>query len=81
MSQVISETSIVVIDNDMGMRDLFALSLKSECRQVFTYPYVQIDLTALKQHRPDLIILDFNEQDGRFYKCSRWTMRLLTSLS
>jgi DNA-binding response OmpR family regulator len=58
------EARIIVIDNDDSMRDLFTLCLKRAGCQVFSYPYAQINLATLKQHRPDLIILDFYKEDG-----------------
>lgn len=58
------EARIVVIDNDESMRDLFTSCLEREGWQVFSYPYAHINLTVLEQHRPDLIILDFNLRDG-----------------
>ncbi|MBC8170547.1 MAG: response regulator [Anaerolineae bacterium] len=53
------EARIVIIHNDENMRDLLTLSLKREGWQVFGYSYAWIELADLKQHRPDLIILDF----------------------
>lgn len=58
------DANIVVIDNDDTMRDLFTLCLKRRDWQVFSYSYDHINLAALKQHNPDIIILDFNHQDG-----------------
>jgi DNA-binding response OmpR family regulator len=58
------EASILVIDNDKSMRDLFTVCLIRAGWQVFSYPYAQINLAALEQYGPDLIILDFDLQNG-----------------
>jgi DNA-binding response OmpR family regulator len=58
------EARIVVIDNDETMRHLFALSLERQGWQVFSYAYVQLDLAALEHDPPDLIMLDFDLDDG-----------------
>ena len=55
---------IVVIDNDAGIREFLAFSLQDEGYQVSTYDYAAINLAALEQLMPDLIILDFNVRDG-----------------
>jgi len=55
---------IVVIDNDAGIREFLAFGLKDEGYQVSTYAYAAINLAALDQLMPDLIILDFNVRDG-----------------
>lgn len=55
---------IVVIDNDASIREFLTFSLQDEGYQVFSYAYADIDLAALEQLKPDLIILDFNIQDG-----------------
>jgi len=58
------EAHIVVIDNDQDMRELFAFCLNNAGWEVFAYDYAHIGLTALIQLHPDLIILDFNKEDG-----------------
>src|SRR5579859_5350405 len=58
------DARIVVIDNDQDMRELFAFCLNSAGWEVFAYDYAHIGLTALIQLHPDLIILDFNKEDG-----------------
>jgi DNA-binding NtrC family response regulator len=58
------EARILVIENDESVRDLLTLCLEREGLQVFSYPYANINLDALKQPRPDLIILDFDQPDG-----------------
>jgi DNA-binding response OmpR family regulator len=55
---------IVVIDNDENMRHLFTLSLERQGWQVFSFPYAQLDLVALEHYQPDLIMLDFDLDDG-----------------
>jgi CheY-like chemotaxis protein len=55
---------IVVINNDDDERGLFAIILNRERWEVFSYDYAHIGLSFLQQLHPDLIILDFNEQDG-----------------
>ena len=57
------DARIIVIDNDDRIRDLFTTSLKKEGWQVFNFAYAQIDLAAVEQYHPDLIILDFNLRD------------------
>ena len=57
------EAYIIVIDNDNSMRDLFTLGLKRQGHKVLSYDYANINLIALEQDPPDLIILDFNAQD------------------
>ena len=57
------DARIIVIDNDDHMRDLFSASLKGEGWEVLSFAYAQIDLAAVKQYHPDLIILDFNLRD------------------
>ncbi|MEP6989157.1 MAG: response regulator [Chloroflexota bacterium] len=49
--------------NHESIRDLFAVVLKRQGWQIFSYAYEQINLTVLEQHAPDLIILDFNVLD------------------
>lgn len=59
------EARIVVIDNDESMRALYTLCLREEGWEVFDYDYDHINLSSLKQLRPDLIILAFNRRgDG-----------------
>src|SRR5258708_10572220 len=58
------EAHIVVIDNDDDMRELFTLCLNDAGWEVFSYDYAHISMTSLKQLRPELILLDFNKQDG-----------------
>ena len=57
------DARIVVIDNDESMRKLFTLCIKEAGGQVMSFPYARIDLAAIEQHAPDLILLDFNIQD------------------
>ncbi len=59
------EARIVLIVNHERTRDLFAVALKRQGWQVFSYAYEQINLVVLEQHSPDLIILDFNVLDER----------------
>jgi CheY-like chemotaxis protein len=64
------QTRIVVVDNDLGTQDLFAVSLRQEGYQVFGYTYDQITIPALQQLLPDLIILDFNSlSEGMGWEC------------
>ena len=58
------DARIVVIENDEHMRDLLTWELKKAGWQVFGYAYKDIDLSAVQEHRPHLIILDFNLRDG-----------------
>ncbi len=58
------EARIVVIDNDDSMQKLFAACLNDAAWEVLSCDYAHIDLSSLKQLRPDLIILAFNQPDG-----------------
>ena len=58
------DARIVVVENDEHMRDLLTWELKRAGWQVFAYAYRDIDLSTVQEHRPDLIILDFNMRDG-----------------
>ena len=58
------EARIVVIDNDAGVRDMFTYCLRRKGWQVFGYSYAEVDLMAIDQYRPHLIILDFDIRDG-----------------
>ena len=51
---------IIVVDNDAGIREFLTFSLEDENYQVFSYSYAGINLAALEQLKPDLIILDFS---------------------
>jgi CheY-like chemotaxis protein len=57
------EARIVVIDNDESLQELFTTCLELDGRQVLSSSYDQINLAALEQYHPDLIILDFNLWD------------------
>lgn len=55
---------IIVIENNEAIREFLTLSLMDEGWDVVSYAYSQINLAALKQGQPDLIILDFNVRDS-----------------
>lgn len=55
---------IMVIDDDETIREFLTLCLGDEGWEVSAYDYAHIDLAAVKQLRPDLIILDFNSMSG-----------------
>jgi CheY-like chemotaxis protein len=61
-------TRILVIDNDKPEREIFVANLNAglddAAWQVIGYPYTDFDLATLIQHRPDLLILDFNSRYG-----------------
>jgi len=54
------DARIVVIDNDESMRALVTSSLNEKGWQTVSYDFAHMDLTAVVQHRPDLVILDFD---------------------
>ncbi len=53
-------TRIMVIDNDQNIRNLLTALLSNEGGQVFTDEYSHVDLAAVQQLSPHLIILGFN---------------------
>jgi CheY-like chemotaxis protein len=52
---------ILVINNDPLMRKVFSMSLEDNGWDILTYSYAEMNLTALGQLHPDLLILDFEE--------------------
>ncbi len=55
---------IIVIDNDEAVRKMLTAFLQRRDYQVSSYSYANITLLNLTQQQPDLIILDFSEEDG-----------------
>ena len=56
---------IIVLDNDEIIRQLFTLSLTHMGYEALSYDYAKIDLAALQQLQPNLIILDFAYPRGK----------------
>jgi CheY-like chemotaxis protein len=50
---------IAVIDNSQTVRSMFALIAQTEGWTVVGYNYAEVNLAAIQQLKPDLIILDF----------------------
>ena len=50
--------SILVVDDDEGVRDTFAHTLRLEGYEVRTAPNAEIGLSAVQARHPDAIILD-----------------------
>lgn len=64
MNESTSGAHIVAIDNEENLRLLFAACLTRPGWTIAAFSYPQMDVAALKQLQPDLIILDFGFLDG-----------------
>ena len=51
---------IIVIDNDLAIREFLTEILSDEGWEVLSFAYAQVSLASLEQLHADLIILDFN---------------------
>ena len=55
---------IIVIDYDEAVRKMITTFLQRSGYQVSSYSYTSVILSKLIQQQPDLVILDFSEEDG-----------------
>ena len=55
---------IVVIDNDVEVRETLSAGLGTQGFQALGYTYAQMDIAQLGRLHPDLLILNFSSQDN-----------------
>ncbi len=63
-SEAPTVTTVLVVDDDVAIRDLLAMALSRRGYQMLTAGTVAEGLTLVTKYRPELVLLDFQLPDG-----------------